>query len=154
MLDLIFFLQFFFHFFFFFSSRPPFKMQLLRSYSSPINHPLSVPPVLFDSLFRLPWLQDMKVRLFVPSLNAVQRLIFLPTCSYKACTVRGCLSSHPLWIEASRRTQCPLLLGDLQMNNEPSQTNQPNQISNPTGHHTNCRIPIRIFCGLWTWNYF
>lgn len=74
-------------------------MQLLSSYSLPINRPLSVPPVLFDSLFRLPWLQDMKVRLFVSTLNALHSLIFLPTCPYKACTVRGCLSSHPLWIE-------------------------------------------------------
>lgn len=125
-------------------------MQLLRSYSLPINCPLSVPPVLFDLLFRLPWLQDMKVRVFVCSLKALHRLIFLPTCPYKACTVRGCLSSHSLWIEASRRTHCPLLFGDLQMNNEPSQTNQPNQTSNPTGHQTNCRISISIHCGLWT----
>lgn len=112
-------------------------MQLLRSYYLPINRPVSPPPTLFESLFRLPRLQDMKVRLFVSTLNALRSLILLPTCLYKACAVRGCWSSHPLWIGASRRADCPLLIGNLHMNNEPSQTNQPNQIANLTDHLTN-----------------
>lgn len=116
---------------------PPFNVQLLRSYSLPINRSVSVPPIHFESLFRLYRLQDMKVMLFVSTLNALHSLILLPTCPYKADTVRGCLSSHPLWMGASRRAECPLLFGNLQMNNGPTQTNQTHQIANPTDHHIN-----------------
>lgn len=130
-------------------------MQLLRSYSLPINFPVSALPTLFESLFRIPWLQDMKVRLFMSTLNALHSLILLPICPYKACAVRGCLGSHPLWIGVSRRAECPLLIGNLQMDNEPSQTDQPNQIANPTDHHTKlCVISRRVCYVLWTWNYF